>query len=62
MKRSWQLVSLTEAIDTTTSGGKLVFAVFGAMTEFEAAPNREQTQEGIRFAKLEWICYSLVDR
>ncbi|MHB1526050.1 MAG: hypothetical protein ACYCZN_07215 [Candidatus Dormibacteria bacterium] len=27
--------SLTESIDTTTSGGKLVFRTFGAMAEFE---------------------------
>ncbi|OYD61203.1 resolvase-like protein [Rhodococcus sp. OK302] len=27
--------SLTEAIDTTTSGGKLIFSIFGALAEFE---------------------------
>src|SRR3712207_382376 len=27
--------SLTENIDTTTSGGKLVFHIFGALAEFE---------------------------
>src|SRR3954462_742911 len=27
--------SLTESIDTTTSGGKLVFHIFGALAEFE---------------------------
>ncbi len=27
--------SITEAIDTTTSGGKLVFHIFGALAEFE---------------------------
>jgi DNA invertase Pin-like site-specific DNA recombinase len=27
--------SLTEAIDTTTSGGKLIFHIFGALAEFE---------------------------
>ncbi len=29
--------SLTEAIDTTTAGGKLVFHIFGALAEFERA-------------------------
>jgi DNA invertase Pin-like site-specific DNA recombinase len=27
--------SLTENIDTTTSGGKLIFHIFGALAEFE---------------------------
>jgi len=27
--------SLQEVIDTTTSGGKLVFQIFGALAEFE---------------------------
>ena len=27
--------SLAEQIDTTTSGGKLVFPIFGALAEFE---------------------------
>jgi DNA invertase Pin-like site-specific DNA recombinase len=26
---------MQEAIDTTTSGGKLVFQIFGALAEFE---------------------------
>ncbi len=42
-RRGCQLVSLTEAIDTGSPGGKLVFAVFGAMAEFEADLNRERT-------------------
>ena len=29
--------SLTESIDTTTSGGKLVFHIFGALAEFLVA-------------------------
>src|SRR3954469_11190483 len=28
-------MSLTERIDTTTSGGKLIFHIFGALAEFE---------------------------
>lgn len=42
--------SLTEAIDTTTSGGRLVFHLFGALAEFERAIIRERTRAGIRAA------------
>ena len=35
--------SLTEAIDTTTSGGKLVFHLFAALAEFERGVIRERT-------------------
>ena len=49
--RECQLVSLTEGIDTTTPGGRLVFTVFGALAEFEADLNRERTQESYRAAK-----------
>ena len=49
--RGCQLGSLTEAIDTTSAGGKLVFAVFGAMAEFEASLTRERTEESYRGAK-----------
>src|SRR5215212_3472955 len=38
--------SLTENIDTTTSGGKLVFHIFGALAEFEREIIRERTQAG----------------
>ena len=38
--------SLQEAIDTTTSGGKLVFHVFGALAEFERDIIRERTLAG----------------
>lgn len=43
--------SLQEAIDTTTSGGKLVFHVFGALAEFEREIIRERTQAGLRAAR-----------
>ena len=36
--------SLQEQLDTTTSGGKLVFHVFGALAEFERDLIRELTQ------------------
>ena len=35
--------SLTESMDTTTSGGRLIFHVFGALAEFERAVIRERT-------------------
>ena len=43
--------SLTEAIDTTTAGGKLVFHVFGALAEFERSIIRERTRAGLDAAK-----------
>ena len=38
---------LTEQIDTTTPGGKLIFHVFGALAEFERDLIRERTQAGL---------------
>jgi DNA invertase Pin-like site-specific DNA recombinase len=43
--------SLTENIDTTTSGGKLIFHVFGALAEFERDLIRERTQAGLIAAR-----------
>src|SRR5947209_13185067 len=43
--------SLTESIDTTTSGGKLVFHIFGALAEFEREIIRERTQAGLTAAR-----------
>src|SRR5688572_3095523 len=39
--------SLSENIDTTTSGGKLVFHIFGALAEFEREIIKERTQAGL---------------
>jgi DNA invertase Pin-like site-specific DNA recombinase len=44
--------SLTENIDTTTSGGKLVFHIFGALAEFERDLIRERTQAGLSAARV----------
>ncbi|KAA5801066.1 recombinase family protein [Alkalicaulis satelles] len=44
-------VSLTEGIDTTSPGGKLVFHVFGALAEFEREMIRERTKAGLQAAK-----------
>src|SRR3954471_20936786 len=43
--------SLHENMDTTTSGGKLIFHVFGALAEFERELIRERTQAGLRAAR-----------
>ena len=43
--------SLTEQIDTTTSGGKLIFHIFGALAEFERDIIRERTQAGLEAAR-----------
>jgi DNA invertase Pin-like site-specific DNA recombinase len=43
--------SLTESIDTTTSGGKLIFHIFGALAEFERGVIRERTKAGLKAAK-----------
>lgn len=43
--------SLTEMIDTTTSGGKLVFHVFGAMAQFERYLTSERTKAGLEATK-----------
>jgi DNA invertase Pin-like site-specific DNA recombinase len=43
--------SIQENIDTTTSGGKLVFHIFGALAEFERDIIRERTQAGLQAAR-----------
>ena len=43
--------SLQENIDTTTSGGKLVFHIFGALAEFEREIIKERTQAGLQSAR-----------
>ena len=43
--------SLTEAIDTTSSGGRLVFHIFGALAEFEHSLIRERTIAGLEAAR-----------
>ncbi|MBA4227088.1 MAG: recombinase [Hyphomonas sp.] len=43
--------SVTEAIDTTTPGGKMIFHVFGALAEFERELIRERTASGLSAAK-----------
>jgi Resolvase, N terminal domain len=43
--------SVTECIDTTTPGGKLVFHIFGALAEFERNLVRERTYAGLAAAR-----------
>ena len=43
--------SLTESIDTTTSGGRLIFHIFGALAEFERNLIQERTQAGLQAAR-----------
>jgi len=50
-QRGVGFASLTENIDTSTPGGKLVFHLFGALAEFEAALIRERTMAGLAAAR-----------
>ena len=43
--------SLTEAIDTTTAGGKLIFHIFAALAELERSIIRERTNAGLQAAR-----------
>jgi DNA invertase Pin-like site-specific DNA recombinase len=43
--------SLSESIDTTTPGGKLVFHIFAALAEFERDLIRERTRAGLDAAR-----------
>ena len=43
--------SLRESIDTTTSGGRLVFHLFGALAQFEREVIRDRTVAGLASAR-----------
>ena len=47
------LKSLTKSIDTSSSGGRLVFHIFGALAEFEHDLIRERTIAGLQAARAE---------
>ncbi|WP_457920384.1 recombinase family protein [Mycolicibacterium canariasense] len=49
--RGVELRSLTESVDTTTPGGRLIFHVFGAVAEFERAIAAERTAAGAATAR-----------
>ena len=46
-----QLRSLTENIDTSSAGGKLIFHIFAALAEFERGVIRERTMAGLAAAR-----------
>ena len=50
-KRNIGFLSLQESIDTTTSGGKLIFHIFGALAEFEKNLIQERTRAGLAAAR-----------
>jgi DNA invertase Pin-like site-specific DNA recombinase len=50
-QRGIQFRSLTEEINTSTPGGKLVFHIFAALAEFERGLIIERTREGMKAAR-----------
>jgi len=50
-ERGIGFVSLQENIDTTTSGGKLIFHIFASLAEFERELIRERTNAGLAAAR-----------
>ncbi|MDG1417578.1 MAG: recombinase family protein [Maricaulis sp.] len=44
-------VSLTEKIDTTSAGGRMIFHIFGAMGQMERDLIRERTKAGLKAAR-----------
>jgi DNA invertase Pin-like site-specific DNA recombinase len=49
--RGIEFRSLTDGIDTTTAGGRLVFHIMGALAEFERDLIQERTKAGLRAAR-----------
>ena len=43
--------SLTEAIDTTSAGGRMMMQIVGSFAEFERAMLRERTRNGLNAAR-----------
>ncbi len=50
-KEDIHLFSLTENIDTNSLNGRLVFHIFGALSEFERGLIRERTKAGLQAAR-----------
>src|SRR5260221_9164680 len=50
-ERGIEFIGLTEQIDTTTPGGKLIFHLMGALAEFERDLIRERTNAGLAAAR-----------
>jgi DNA invertase Pin-like site-specific DNA recombinase len=55
--KSIEFVSITEQIDTTTPGGKLIFYLMGALAEFERDLIRERTNAGLAAGRRERACW-----
>ena len=51
MEKGVQVKSLGEPIDTTSSHGKFMFTIFGALAEFEKDLIKERTLAGLKYAK-----------
>lgn len=51
-KRRIGLRIITQQLDTTSPSGKLVFHVFGAISEFERSLIRERTAAGLKSARM----------
>src|SRR5438067_7325182 len=51
-KRGIGFRSLQESIDTITSGGRLIFHIFGALVEFERNFIRERSSAGLAAARV----------
>ena len=49
--REMGFCSLNESIDTTTAGGKLIFHIFGSLSEFERSIIKERTKAGLEAAR-----------
>ncbi|WP_332309088.1 recombinase family protein [Candidatus Burkholderia verschuerenii] len=52
-RRHIRFQSLTESIDTTSSGGRLIFHMMAALAEFERALISERTRAGMAAARLQ---------
>ena len=51
--------SITENIDTLTTGGRLVLHIFGALAQFERDLIRERTRAGLEAARARGLPMSL---
>jgi DNA invertase Pin-like site-specific DNA recombinase len=51
LKRGIEFKTLIENVDTTMSGGKLIFHIFGAVAEFERNLIRERPTAGLSAAR-----------
>lgn len=54
-RKSVSLGDLDQSLDTTTSGGKLMFNLLGAFAEFEADIRSERQHDGIALAQQKGI-------